>query len=86
MGPKVAVPLIVLLTMSFTSAFADTSVSDNSSTQDQLLPTHFKIGFLSLDLSKKQILEYLIIAIIPLIIVIVIASSVRSKSKKNIRK
>jgi len=56
------------------------------SVQEQLMSLHFKIGYLSLDLSKKQIAEYLIIAVIPLIIILVIASSARSKNKKQIRK
>lgn len=66
------------------------SISQSSlqpiSVQEQLMSLHFKIGYLSLDLSKKQIAEYLIIAAIPLIIILVIASTVRSKNKKQIRK
>jgi hypothetical protein len=39
-----------------------------------------------IELSKAQVVEYSIISAIVLIIIIVIASSVRSKNKKPIRK
>lgn len=84
---KIAMPLIMILTLSFTAGYADTSVSTASqSIQEKLLSTHLQIKFLSLDVSTEQILEYLIIAVIPLIIIIIIASSARSKNKKQIRK
>lgn len=47
---------------------------------------HFKSGYLPLEMSKKQIVEYSIIASIALIVIIVIASSARHKNKKSIRK
>jgi len=62
-----------------------------NSIQDQIFQKitsllHLKSGSLSLEISKKQIVEYSIIAAIALIIIIVIASSARSKNKKPIRK
>jgi hypothetical protein len=85
------------LTVSFVSVFADTtskSQSDMSQTkplQEQLLQQltsllHFKSGYVPLEFSKKQIVEYSIIGAIALIIIIAIASSARSKNKKPIRK
>lgn len=47
---------------------------------------HFKSGYMPFEISKKQIVEYSIITAIALIIIIVIASSARSKNKKQIRK
>lgn len=47
---------------------------------------HFKSGYVPLEFSKKQMVEYSIIAAIALIIIIVIASSARSKNKKPDRK
>lgn len=60
------------------------------SLQDQIVNQinsifHVKSG-LSLELSKKQIVEYPLIGSIALVIIVVIASSARSKSKKQIKK
>jgi hypothetical protein len=65
--------------------------SQTKSVQEQILQQitlllHFKSGYLPLEISKKQIVEYSIIAAIVLIVIIVIASSARSKNKKSIRK
>lgn len=49
----------------------------------QLTSLHFKIGNFSLDISKKLIVTYSIIAVIPFIIILVIASTVRSKKKNK---
>jgi len=65
--------------------------SQAKSIQEQILQQissllHFKSGYLPLEISKKQIVEYSIIAAIILVIIIAIASSARSKNKKQIRK
>ena len=67
------------------------STPQTNSILDQILQKitsllHLKSGSLSLEISKKQIVEYSIIASIILIIIIVIASSARSKNKKSVRK
>ena len=77
----------MILTTSFTPVFADTP----KSFQEQLTQTitsllHFKSGYIPIELSKTQIVEYSIISAIVLIIIIVIASSVQSKNKKPIQK
>ena len=46
---------------------------------------HIKLG-LSLELSKTHIVEYSLIGSIALVIIVVIASSARSKNKKQIKK
>ncbi|HXU95700.1 MAG TPA: hypothetical protein VFP45_04615 [Candidatus Nitrosotalea sp.] len=90
---KIILPLILILTTSFASVFAD----DNGlnfgpkSSQELLVQQitsllHFKSGYMPIALSTTQIVEYSIISAIVLIIIIVIASSVRSKNKKSIRK
>ncbi|HXU96267.1 MAG TPA: hypothetical protein VFP45_07530 [Candidatus Nitrosotalea sp.] len=90
---KIILPLILILTTSFTSVFAD----DNSlnfgpkSFQELLVRQitslfHLKSGYMPIELSKAQVVEYSIISAIVLIVIIVIASSVRSKNKKPIRK
>ena len=90
---KIILPLILILTTSFTSVFADDRSLDTNtkSFQEQLLQQittllHFKFGYVPIELSKTQIVEYSIISSIVLIIIIVIASSARSKNKKPIRK
>ena len=90
---KIILPLILILTTSFTSVFADDRSLDTNtkSFQEQLLQQitsllHFKSGYVPIELSKTQIVEYSIISSIVLIIIIVIASSARSKNKKPIRK
>ena len=65
--------------------------SPTMSLQDQILQQmtsllHFKSGSIFLDVSKKQIVEYSIIAAIVLVMTIVITSSVRSKNKKSFQK
>ncbi len=67
------------------------TISQTNSVQEQILQQitsllHFKSGYLPLDMDKKQIVEYSVIGAITLVIIIVIASSVRSKNKKPIRK
>ena len=74
------------------SALQPTSIpTQTKSIQEQILQQmtsllHFKSGYLSLEISKKQIVDYSIIAAIVLIIIIAIASSARSKNKKPVRK
>jgi hypothetical protein len=72
-------------------ALLSTYTPQTNSIQDQILQKitsllHLKPESLSLEITKKQIVEYSIIAAIVLIVIIVIASSARSKSKKPIRK
>ena len=85
------------MTISFGSVFADdvsqsqSDVSQTISLQEQLLQQltsllHFKSGYMPLEFSEKQIVEYSIISAIALIIIIAIASSARTKNKKSIRK
>lgn len=67
------------------------ATSQTKSVQEQILQQitsllHFKSGYLPLEISKKQIVEYSIITAMILIIIIVIASSARSKNKKPIQK
>jgi hypothetical protein len=67
------------------------STSQTNSIQEQILQKitsllHLKSESLSFEISKKQIVEYSIIAAIMLIIIIVIASSARSKNKRSVRK
>ena len=66
-------------------------MSQTKSVQEQILQQltsllHFKSGYIPLEFSKKQIVEYSIIAAIVLIVIIVIASSARTKNKKPTRK
>ena len=84
---KIILPLVLILTTSFTPVFADTP----KSFQEQLIQTitsllHFKSGYMPIELSKTQVVEYSIISAIVLIIIITITSSVWSKNKKPIRK
>lgn len=94
---KIAFAFILLLTISFVSVFADTTSKSQSdvfltkSVLEQSLQQlssllHFKSGYVPLEFDKKQIVEYSIIAAIALIVIIVIASSVRTKNSKPIRK
>ena len=67
------------------------TTSQAKSVQDQILQQitsllHLKSGYLPLEISKKQIVEYSIIAAIILIVIIVVASSARSENKKPIQK
>ena len=69
---------------------AEIPQSPITSLQDHILKQidslfHLKSG-LSLELSKKQIVEYSLIGSIALVIIVVIASSARSKNKKQITK
>jgi hypothetical protein len=67
------------------------TISQAKSVQEQLLQqitslVHFKSGYLPLDMGEKQIVEYSVIGAIILVVIIVIASSIRSKNKKPVRK
>jgi hypothetical protein len=78
-------PLILALTIPLVNAYAD-APAKTLSIQDQILQQmnsllHAKPS-ISFDLSKKQIVEYSLIGAIALVIVIVIASSARSKAKR----
>ena len=73
--------------------FADTRSlnTETKSFQEQLIQKitsllHFKSGYVPIELSKTQVVEYSLISAIVLIIIIVIASSARSKNKKPIQK
>lgn len=74
------------------STLQSTSIpTQTKSIQEQILQQmtsllHFKSGYLPIEISKKQIVEYSIITAIVLIIIIAIASSARSKNKKPVRK
>ena len=90
---KLILPLILILTISFASVFADSGGIgvETKSVQEQIMQKitsllHFKSGYMPVELSKIQIIEYSLIGAISLVIIIAIASSVRSKNKKSIRK
>ena len=90
---KFVLPLVLILTTSFVSVFADTGGIGvgTTSVQEQIIQKitsvlHFKSGYMPVELNKIQIVEYSLIGAISLVIIIVIASSVRSKNKKSIRK
>ena len=90
---KIILPLILILTTSFTSVFADTNSlnTETKSFQEQLIQKitsllHFKSGYMPIELSKTHVVEYSIIGAISIVVIIVIASSVSSKKKKPIRK
>lgn len=81
----------MVLTTSFGSVFADGLNIETTSVPQQIIQQitsllHFKSGYVPIELSQKQIVEYSLIGAISLVIIIVIASSVRSKNKKSIRK
>jgi len=76
--------------MPFSMVSAEMPTSPQTmSIQDQILQhlnsiLHFKSGsVLSLDLDKKQIVEYSLIGSIALVIIVAIASSARAKSKPS---
>ena len=82
--------MFLIFTIPFAIASAEIPKSPIISIQDQILQQvdslfHLKSG-LSLELSKKQIVEYSLIGSIALVIIVVIASSARSKNKKQIKK
>jgi hypothetical protein len=88
---KLILPLILILTTSFTSVFADGLNIQPISIQEQIIQKitsllHFKSGYMPIELSEKQIVEYSLIGAISIVIIIAIASSVRTKNKKSIRK
>lgn len=83
-------PVFLIFTTPFVLVSAEMQGSSVMSLQDQIVNQinsifHVKSG-LSLELSKKQIVEYPLIGSIALVIIVVIASSARSKSKKQIKK
>ena len=80
----------LILTTPFALVSAEMQGSSVMSFQDQIVNQinslfHVKSG-LSLELSKTQIVEYSLIGSIALVIIVVIASSARSKNKKQIKK
>lgn len=82
--------MFLIFTIPFALVSAEMPKSYATSLQDQILQQinsffHFKSG-LSLELSKKQIVEYSLIGSIALVIIVVITSSARSKNKKQIKK
>jgi hypothetical protein len=82
--------VFLILTTPFALISAEIPGSSIMSFQDQIVNQinslfHIKSG-LSLELSKKQMVEYPLIGSIALVIIVVIASSARSKSKKQIKK
>ena len=82
---KIILPLILIFTTSsFIPVFADMSKPFQEQQITSLL--HFKSGYMPIEISKTQVVEYSIISAIVLIIIIVITSSARSKNKKPIRK
>ena len=88
---KIILPLILILTTSFGSVFADGLNIPPTSVQEQIIQKitsllHFKSGYMPIELSQKQFVEYSLIGAISLVIIIAIASSVRSKNKKSIQK
>lgn len=90
---KITLPLILILTTSFTLVFADNGSLnvDTKFFQDQLIQQitsllHFKSGYMPIELSRTQVVEYSIIVAISIVIIIAIASSIRPKKKKTIKK
>lgn len=88
---KTTLPLILILTTSFTSVFADDHSLDTKSFQEQLIQQitsllHFKSGYMPIDLSRTQVVDYSIIAAISIVVIVAITSSVRPKKKKTIKK
>lgn len=83
-------PVFLIFTVPFALVYAEMPQSPATSIQDKILKQvdpifHLNSG-LSLELSKKQVVEYSLIGSIALVIIVVIASSVRSKNKKLIKK
>lgn len=82
--------MFLILTTPFALISAEIPGSSIMSFQDQIVNQinslfHIKSGF-SLELSKTHIVEYSLIGSIALVIIVVIASSARSKNKKQIKK
>ncbi len=83
------IPLLLISSIPFAIAHAQMTQSSTMSIQDQILQQvtsilHFKPGsILSLELDKKQIVEYSLIGSIALVIIVAIASSARAKSKPS---
>jgi hypothetical protein len=78
-------PLLLILTVHFVSVYAD-APAKIVPIQEQILQQinsllHAKPN-LSLELDKKQIVEYSLIGAIALVVIITIASSARSKTRK----
>ena len=83
-------PLLLISCVPFAIAHAEVSQSSKTmSIQDQILQQiasilHCKPGsVLSLELDKKQIVEYSLIGSIALVIIVAIASSARAKNKSS---
>ena len=67
------------------------TVPQTNATQENFLQKlssllSFKSGYLPVELSKKQIVDYSVIAAVILVIILVIASSIRTKNKNRARK
>ena len=83
------IPLLLISSVPFTISYAEIPQSSTMSIPDQILQQitsmlHFKPGsVLSLELDKKQIVEYSLIGSIALVIIVAIASSARAKNKSN---
>ena len=84
------IPLLLISSIPFAIAHAEMPQSSKTmSIQDQILQQmtsilHFKPGsVLSLELDKKQIVEYSLIGSIALVIIVAIASSARAKGKPS---
>ena len=83
------IPLLLISSVPFAIAHAEIPQSSTMSIQDQILQQitsmlYFKPGsVLSLELDKKQIVEYSLIGSIALVIIVAIASSARAKNKPN---
>ena len=80
-------PLLLVLTVPFVMVYADVPAK-NISIPEQILQQinslfHVKPD-LSFDLSKKQVVEYSMIGAIALVVIVVIASSARSKTKSKV--
>ena len=76
----------MILTTSFTPVFADTPTFQEQLIQQITSLLHFKSGYMPIELSKTQVVEYSIIVAISIVVIIAIASSISSKNKKPIRK
>ena len=84
------IPLLLISSIPFTIVHAEMPQSSKTmSIQDHILQQitsilHFKPGsVLSLELDKKQIVEYSLIGSIALVIIVAIASSARAKNKPS---
>jgi hypothetical protein len=84
---KIILSLILIFTISFIPVFADTPKSFQEQLIQQITSLlHFKSGYVPIEMSKTQIVEYSIIVAISIVVIITIASSINSKNKKPIRK